>query len=75
MRRLDTSMGFTPTAGLVMSSRSGDLDPGLVSYLTPTEQQAARVFLHLRSKVTRTHSMMMHFCSALTPRAASPEAP
>jgi acetate kinase len=33
-RSIDTSMGFTPTAGLVMSSRSGDLDPGLVSYLS-----------------------------------------
>ena len=27
---IDTSMGFTPAAGLVMSTRSGDLDPGLV---------------------------------------------
>src|SRR5450755_3508413 len=27
---IDTSMGFTPTSGLVMSTRSGDLDPGLV---------------------------------------------
>jgi acetate kinase len=26
---IDTSMGFTPTSGLVMSSRSGDLDPGI----------------------------------------------
>ena len=32
-RSIDTSMGFTPTAGLVMGSRSGDLDPGLFSYL------------------------------------------
>lgn len=30
-KSIDTSMGFTPTAGLVMSTRSGDLDPGLVS--------------------------------------------
>jgi len=29
----DTTMGFTPTGGLVMSTRSGDLDPGLVYYL------------------------------------------
>jgi acetate kinase len=28
-RSIDTSMGFTPTAGLVMSTRSGDLDPGV----------------------------------------------
>jgi acetate kinase len=32
-RSIDTSMGFTPTAGLVMSTRSGDLDPGLAYYL------------------------------------------
>ena len=30
---LDTSMGFTPLEGLVMGSRSGDLDPGLLLYL------------------------------------------
>ncbi len=29
----DTSMGFTPAAGIVMSSRSGDLDPGVAWYL------------------------------------------
>lgn len=32
-RSLDTTMGFTPTAGLVMGTRSGDLDPGLLVYL------------------------------------------
>jgi len=30
---IDTSMGFTPLEGLVMMSRSGDLDPGLFVYL------------------------------------------
>lgn len=43
-KSMDTSMGFTPTAGLVMSSRSGDLDPGLVSYLARTEQMSATHF-------------------------------
>jgi acetate kinase len=33
----DTSMSFTPTAGIPMSTRSGDLDPGLVLYLSRTE--------------------------------------
>ena len=32
-RCIDTSMAFTPAAGLPMSTRSGDLDPGLVLYL------------------------------------------
>jgi acetate kinase len=33
-KSIDTSMGFTPAAGLVMSTRSGDLDPGLLSFLS-----------------------------------------
>ncbi len=40
----DTSMGFTPTAGLVMSTRSGDLDPGLAPYLARTEQMTTKQF-------------------------------
>jgi acetate kinase len=32
-RPIDTSMGLTPMGGLVMSSRAGDLDPGVVTYL------------------------------------------
>lgn len=32
-RSIDTTMGFTPTSGLVMSTRCGDLDPGAVLYL------------------------------------------
>jgi acetate kinase len=31
---VDTSMGFTPLSGLVMSTRCGDVDPGIVLYLT-----------------------------------------
>jgi acetate kinase len=41
---IDTSMGFTPAAGLVMSTRTGDLDPGLVSFLAHTEQMTASQF-------------------------------
>ena len=43
-KSVDTSMGFTPVSGLVMSTRSGDLDPGLVSYLARTEQMTATQF-------------------------------
>jgi acetate kinase len=32
-RSIDTTMGFTPTGGLMMSTRSGDLDPGVILYL------------------------------------------
>jgi acetate kinase len=41
---VDTSMGFTPTAGVPMSTRSGDLDPGLVWYLARTEKMGAKQF-------------------------------
>jgi acetate kinase len=40
-RSVDTSMGFTPLEGLVMGTRSGDLDPALVSYLARWEKVAA----------------------------------
>ena len=46
-RCVDTSMGFTPTAGLVMGTRTGDLDPGLVAYLARTEQMTAPQFQRL----------------------------
>lgn len=36
-RSVDTSMGFTPLEGLVMGTRSGDLDPSLVPYLAERE--------------------------------------
>ena len=43
-KSIDTSMSFTPTAGLVMSTRSGDLDPGLAPYLARTEQITTNQF-------------------------------
>ena len=33
-RPVDTSMGLTPMEGLVMGTRSGDIDPGIISYLS-----------------------------------------
>lgn len=36
-RCIDTSMGFTPSAGLPMGTRTGDLDPGVVWYMMHNE--------------------------------------
>src|SRR5439155_14993422 len=41
---IDTSMGFTPTSGLVMSTRTGDLDPGLAYYLSRTKHMTPARF-------------------------------
>jgi acetate kinase len=38
---VDTTMAFTPTAGLVMGTRSGDLDPGFLIYLLRSEGLSA----------------------------------
>ncbi|MGA3269246.1 MAG: acetate/propionate family kinase [Verrucomicrobiota bacterium] len=46
-KSIDTSMSFTPTAGLPMSTRSGDLDPGISWYLSRAEQVTARQFHHM----------------------------
>src|SRR5260370_33918437 len=43
-RCIDTSMGFTQTSGLVMSTRSGDLDPGVMGLLALTESMDAAAF-------------------------------
>ncbi|MGA7235391.1 MAG: acetate/propionate family kinase [Bryobacteraceae bacterium] len=43
-KSIDTSMSFTPTAGLVMSTRTGDLDPSLAPYLARTEQMTVEQF-------------------------------
>jgi acetate kinase len=43
-KSMDTSMGLTPTGGVPMSTRSGDLDPGLVWFLSRTEGITAKKF-------------------------------
>jgi len=37
-RPVDTSMGLTPMEGLVMGTRSGDIDPGIITYLSRTAE-------------------------------------
>ena len=46
-KSIDTSMSFTPTAGLVMSTRSGDLDPGLAPYLARTDHVTTKQFYEM----------------------------
>src|SRR5580700_3277614 len=40
-KSIDTTMGLTPTGGIPMGTRSGDLDPGVFVYLLRTEQLGA----------------------------------
>ena len=46
-KSIDTSMGFTPTSGLPMGTRTGDLDPGVAWYLMEFEKLNPKQFSHL----------------------------
>jgi acetate kinase len=54
-RCIDTTMGFTPTAGLVMATRTGDLDPGALIHLQRTDQLSADA---LESLVNRESGLL-----------------
>lgn len=46
-RPVDTTMGFTPTGGIPMGTRSGDLDPGVLIYLQRNEKLSVDQLDHL----------------------------
>jgi acetate kinase len=46
-RPLDTTMGFSPTGGFMMGTRSGDLDPGILLYLMNEKKYDAGKIEHL----------------------------
>jgi acetate kinase len=49
-KSVDTSMGFTPLAGLMMGTRSGDLDPGIIEFLLKKGWSQEKVFDTLNKK-------------------------
>jgi acetate kinase len=46
-KSIDTSMGFTPTSGLPMGTRTGDLDPGVAWYMMNSEKLNPEQFSRL----------------------------
>jgi acetate kinase len=49
-RSVDTTMGLTPTGGIPMATRSGDLDPGVLLYLMRVKQMNADSLEHLLNR-------------------------
>ncbi|MDY4443642.1 MAG: acetate kinase [Butyricicoccus sp.] len=49
-KSIDTSMGFTPLAGLPMGTRSGDIDPAIISFLCEHENKSAEEMLEVMNK-------------------------
>ncbi|PJC49040.1 MAG: acetate kinase, partial [Candidatus Omnitrophica bacterium CG_4_9_14_0_2_um_filter_42_8] len=49
-KAIDTSMGFTPLEGLVMGTRSGDLDPAIIPYIMEKENIDANAVMEMLNK-------------------------
>ncbi|MGI6571961.1 MAG: acetate kinase [Fermentimonas sp.] len=49
-KSIDTSMGMTPVEGLIMGTRSGDVDPGVISYIMDKERMGAHGISTLLNK-------------------------
>ncbi|MDO5523886.1 MAG: acetate kinase [Bacteroidia bacterium] len=49
-KSIDTSMGMTPVEGLIMGTRSGDVDPGLISYIMDKEHMSSSSISTLLNK-------------------------
>ncbi len=47
---IDTSMGMTPVEGLIMGTRSGDIDPGVISYIMEKESMGTKGISTLLNK-------------------------
>ena len=49
-KSIDTSMGFTPLAGLTMGTRSGDIDPALIPYMMEKTNKTAEEVIDVLNK-------------------------
>jgi acetate kinase len=49
-RSIDTSMGFSPSAGVPMATRSGDVDPGVIAFLARSEGMSAQDFARMATE-------------------------
>jgi len=49
-KSMDTSMGFTPLSGLVMGTRSGDIDPAILAFILEKEQCSLPVALDILNR-------------------------
>jgi len=74
---VDTTMGFTPTGGLMMGTRSGDLDPGILIYLMEEKGYDANQFnklLNHRSGLLGVSGISSDMKTLLEKSASEPHA-
>jgi acetate kinase len=56
-KSIDTSMGFTPLAGLVMGTRCGDIDPSIIEYITKKENKSLDEVMNILQKESGVQGM------------------
>lgn len=56
-KSIDTSMGFTPLSGLVMGTRSGDIDPSIIEFIAKKENKNLDEIMHLLNKESGVQGM------------------
>lgn len=56
-KSVDTSMGFTPLAGLVMGTRSGDIDPSIIEFIAKKENKTVEEIMNLLNKGSGVQGM------------------
>lgn len=49
-KSVDTSMGLTPLEGLIMGTRSGDIDPAIISFVASKENMSAEAMINVCNK-------------------------
>ena len=60
---VDTSMGLTPLEGLVMGTRSGDIDPAIVEFIANKEEKSASEVLQMLNKESGVYGLSDGFSS------------
>jgi acetate kinase len=56
-KSIDTSMGFTPLSGLVMGTRSGDIDPSIIDFIAKKEGKSLDQIMNLLNKESGIQGM------------------
>ena len=56
-KSIDTSMGFTPLSGLVMGTRSGDIDPSIIEFISKKENKSLDQIMNLLNKESGVQGM------------------
>ena len=56
-KSIDTSMGFTPLSGLVMGTRSGDIDPSIIEFISKKENKNIDEIMNLLNKQSGVQGM------------------